>query len=198
MKNTKNPIENSHKNHSLEISLKELVTEANLLFKSLDASSNTLRELESSLKELKANFPFRYKIKEEKMSFALPPKEEHIAKYLYPQRYFTQISWYLGWEGEDDSKNFRLLLISEEREIVDYYAQTRGGYDDEVHFSDKDIRQEEVAAIRTLSKKPLIETDLSVRLSYLEYLVPFIDAFKAYLKSSRTSIENGNPPLFLF
>ena len=54
---------------SLSSSVQELHEEAAKLFKILDDNSNTIRNLEKSLQELSANFPFRIKIKEDPESF---------------------------------------------------------------------------------------------------------------------------------
>jgi hypothetical protein len=172
-----NSVEKFKEISSIDSSLKELVAEATILFKTLDSASNTIRELESCLKELKAHFPFRYCVCEEKESPPKPAEEHHKASYPLVLGYRAKVYWYLAWELEDNSKSYRLCLISEERDIVAYNDDDRI-YLDEVHS-------------KILSKKPLIETDLSTRLRHSQHLLPFINSFKEHLRSARILIEEG-------
>jgi hypothetical protein len=73
-------------------------------------------------------------------------------------------AWFLGWEQDDSSQKYRLFLISQQE---DSFSGT----------------------VETLTKKPLIETTLDVRLRVSEHVVPFISAFKDYLKKFRVAIE---------
>lgn len=172
------PTQQSIEVPSIDSSLKELLTETKILFKVLDSASNKIRELETFLRELKAHFPFRHKICEEKQSFPKPAEEHHKAAYPYVQEYSTKIYWYLAWEHEEISKNYRLCLVSEENDIITYCDVDNSVYLDEVPS-------------KILLKKPLIETDLSTRLRYAQHLLPFLDSFKEHIRSSRIWIEEG-------
>jgi hypothetical protein len=174
---TDKSVEKSNEIPSIDSSLKELVTEAKALFKVLDSASNKIRELETSLRELKAHFPFRHRICEEKESPPKPPEEHHAAAYPCVQGYRTKVYWYLAWEHEEVSKNYRLCLVSEEKDIIAFYV-------------DDSSCIEEVPS-KILFRKPLIETDLSTRLRYSQHLLSFLDSFKVHIKSSRIWIEEG-------
>lgn len=175
-------IKNQKPSSSISSSLKELILEAELLFKILDDASDKIRELESSLSHLKAHFPFRYVIKEENESFRKDLEEKHKTVCSYGHYYFTKVYWYLAWEVDEASKNFRLLLISEEKEIIEY-VNDENNYDSIIFET------------RSATKKPLIETDLSTRLRNSEHLIPFIDSFKEFLKGYRISILLGTAPV---
>jgi hypothetical protein len=69
-----------------------LTVEAKALFNVLDSSSKRIRELESSLSELKAHFPFH-----------VPLPESSSLDMEGP--------WFLAWDLDDNSQKFRLLLI---------------------------------------------------------------------------------------
>lgn len=71
--------------------IQELVAEAKSLFDVLDSSSKRIRDLESALSDLKANFPFQIELAERSRGWEGP--------------------WYLAWDWDDCSKKFRLLLI---------------------------------------------------------------------------------------
>lgn len=171
----KNKTTSNAQEGTLDSSLQELVEEARDLFKVLDEASAKIRELEKSLSDLKANFPFRYKIGEEKGSVSIPIEMSHREAYSCVVGVFRKVWYYLGWEPDESSQKYRLCLIFEENETVQaHYEDT---YNEIVHSS------------RILSKKPLIETDLSTRLLYSEHLHLFIHYFKEYLKTCRISIE---------
>lgn len=158
--------------------IEELVAEAKALYTALDNVSKQIRTLESCLGELKAHFPFRHCISEEQESPVLRPSEQrHDEAHPYAKGYWTKVYWHLAWEQDDSSKNFRLFLVSEERDrLADYKENFLG----EIHS-------------KILFKKPLIETDLPTRLRHSEHLASFIIAFKKYLESCRISIETGDP-----
>jgi hypothetical protein len=173
----------SNETSSIDSSLRDLVLEAKTLFKVLDSASNKIRELETSLRELKAHFPFRYKIFEEKESLPKPAEERHEAAFISVRAYHTQIFWYLAWEQEEVSKNYRLCLVSEEKEIVGYTVD-----DVERVYSAE-------TSSKTVFKKPLLEADISTRLRYAKHLLPFLNAFKEHIRTSRILIEEGTESL---
>ena len=165
---------------SIDSSLQQLFAEADKLFKRLDISSESIRNLETNLINLKANFPFRFLIAKEPESAPLELKDEH-KNISDATGYKTQISWYLAWDlADENSKTFRLLLVSEIKEIVHVNVYE--------HWFFHEVKFE------TLTKKPLIETDLKTRLQYLKYLTPFVDAFAAYLKKCHDSLDQGSIP----
>lgn len=162
----------------IDSSLTELVQEAKALFNVLDATSERIRDLESCLKELKANFPFRIYIGSDEESPVKPAEGHHHQAYPCVQGYRTKVDWNLAWEHEDISKCFRLCLISEEKELVSYSTE-----DDQVY--------RDVFATKILQKKPLLETDLPTRMRHSQHLLTFIDAFKDHLRAARIRIEDG-------
>jgi hypothetical protein len=170
-------------NNLIDTSLQELIGEAKALFQALDSTSAKIRDFEKSLSELKAHFPFRSFLKEDKLSSLNELTERHLSKtkalHLCDDqlRYRTRTCWYLSWESEENSKNFRLLLMSTQKEIIVWAS---GGevvegidpYESEVVF-----------------KRPLIEMDLPTRLQFAEYLSAFIVNFTKYLRKCRESID---------
>lgn len=157
--------------------LDTLALEAKQLFELLDKYSHRIRTLETELQKINANFPFSLKIKEENESHLKPIPDKHIQRYARTaDGFFTKDFWYLSWEKDDNSKNFRLLLIIKEIEFV-VRGDRRIKLDSQIKF-----------------QKPLVETNLQTRLQYSEYLLPFIDSFKEYLKNSRLTIEQGGIP----
>lgn len=167
----------SQDSSSSDTDIEALVTEAKALFKILDDVSMRIRTLESSLGELKAHFPFRHCISEEQESPVLrPPEQRHKEAHPCVTGYWTKVYWFLAWEQDDSSKNYRLFLVSEERDRLASYDENFIG---EIHS-------------KILFKKPLIETDLPTRLRHSEHLFSFIIAFKKYLETCRCSIELGN------
>lgn len=162
---------------SIDSSLKTLITEAEILFKLLDNASNAIRHFEKSMNELKAFFSFRLCLKKEEES---SPK--NLADYhkdlRYAESFSTQLFWYLAWEPLDEnSKNYRLFLMTEEKEIL-HCPYEDGIYRDE--FQSKNI-----------FKKALIETDIQTRLEYVEYLNCFINRFQSHLAERRLSIGSN-------
>ncbi len=171
------PIENPHELPSIDSSLKELITEARTLFKVLDSSSNKIRELETALGEIKAHFPFRYKIGEENES-TRSIESHHRATYSCAVvGVGVKIYNYLGWESDEKSQKYRLCLISEECETI--------------YLCSEDHYFQELGKTQILIKKPLIETDLSTRMRHSQHLLPFIESFKGHIKSARIWIEEG-------
>lgn len=168
--------ENTQTPSSIDPLLNELVTEVKDLFKVIDSTSNKIRELESCLRGLKAHFPFRYYFEEEQGSQVNLDQKYPQVPSATAQFYSTQTYRCLSWEQDESFKNFRLFLIDEERDEITYCI-------DRCALSN-------MALPKTLSKKPFIETDLPTRLRYSEYIVPFINAFKKYIVTCRTSIES--------
>ncbi|MBX9744357.1 MAG: hypothetical protein K2X08_04005 [Chlamydiales bacterium] len=175
---TKKAPTNLQKLPSIDSSLTELVLEARTLFNVLDATSERIRELESCLKDLKANFPFRISIGSDEEATTKQAEPHHLEAFPCVHGYRTKVDWHLAWENEDTSKCFRLCLLAEEKEIVYYSTE-----DDHVYT--------EVFATKILQKKPLIETDLSTRMRHSQHLLTFIDAFKDHLLAARRRIEDG-------
>lgn len=159
---------------SLESALKELATEAELLFKVLDATSSKIHQLETSLSDLKAHFPFQLSIKKQK-SLAEKFDENSDERYESFDGYYTITYWYLSWEPVEGSKNYRLFLKSEKKEFL--FSGSEEFY--------KEIEYQS----ELILKRPLVETDLATRLQFIEYLNHFVIAFKDYLKGYRISIE---------
>lgn len=161
-------------NYLIDHTLNELIAEASVLFEVLNKSSEAIRKFEKSLSEIKAHFPFRFKVKEEKESSAKKLTDEH--KDLAGGEFFTtQVIWYLAWDVVDESsKNYRLLLIAEEKEFIHSgWEETYNCYE----FRSK-----------LIFRKSFIETDLATRLMYVEHLDAFIGSFTIYLNKYRRSI----------
>ena len=165
----------------IDLSVQLLSQEAEALFNVLDNTSRKFRDLEDRLSELKAHFPFRFLVKEENESRQKFVENYHRDACPYATFYKTKDCSYFAWEQDEHSKKFRLFLIVEELESI-YYLIAEDVYESFVYQN------------RVLSKRPLIETDLATRLRYSEYLIPFIDAFKEYMKTSRIAIEEGRNP----
>jgi len=166
--------------------INELYVETNLLFSALDHASFQIRDLEKKLSEAKNHFPFRYFIKEEEGNVLLPLEQRHFdhlnatQQYWDPLKYKTDIRWYFAWEPiKENSKEFRLLLISVKREWIIWDSE--------------DPSRNELVLESDVSKRPIIELKLLERLKYAEYLFPFIEAFKKYLQNYRISITGEIP-----
>ena len=162
--------------------LEELVFEAHALFKALNAASTKIRDLEKRLGEIKAHFPFSYRVCKE--GILINPIDADRAEMHkrqacpYPYLgYNSYLEWSIAWEEVDKSKDFRLFIISRRQEftIADVEgdaSESRSPLVDELVF-----------------KKPLIETDLATRLKFIEHLHFFIQKFKEHLQRYRISIE---------
>lgn len=168
-----------NKTNIIDLSLTELIQEADTLFQKLNHISTSISTLEKELTRVKAFFPFKLLVDEEKRSLQkrLMDNKSDLESDNY---YFTTVSWHLAWEEDENSKNYRLFLISEALETV------ATGFEE--HYSFEDVQ------INKLFKKPFIETNLKTRLKYSEYLITFIDSFKTYLKDYRISIEKNDLP----
>lgn len=161
----------------IDAHLKNLYNEAQEVFRQLDAASETIRRLETTLIELKAHFPFKNLIGEGPSSHSqvLTDKHKTVAN---AQSFFVKTCWYLSWEPLDEgSKNFRLFLIAEEKHIATCYFED-SYYDDEFDS-------------RISFKKPFIETDLKTRIRYAEQVIPFVKAFTYYLADCRAGLALG-------
>lgn len=171
-------IENKQQSLSIDSSLQELILEAEALFKVLDIVSAKITKLETSLSNIKAHFPFRVAIREGQESAAKKITDE-VQESADSEWVATKVCWYLAWEPADEnSKNYRLLLISEEIECFHY------GFEDT--YRPGGSRSKHI-----IYKKPLIETDLQTRLVNLEHLTYFVDRFTEHLKHYRISIIEG-------
>lgn len=160
--------------NQIDPALEELVSEAQTLFKVLDAASGKIRDLEKRLGEIRAHFPFSYPVYKEEI-LSPPTAADDLNLYLGQSNCY--IEWYFAWEEDDKSNNFRLFLISRRQEFA---VEDFGG---DLSESRSPLTNELVF------KKPLIETDLATRLKFIEHLHFFIKQFKEYLQSYRTSIE---------
>ncbi len=168
-------------NDQTDPALEDLVSEAQALFKVLDSISKKIRNLEKKLDENKAYFPFKYSVFKEKILKPLSTDasnvhEQQAESYVY-LGYNSYVEWYLSWDEDENSKRFRLCLVSQRQEFTVVDIE---GYPTE---SSSPLINEIV------SKKPLIETDLSTRLKFAEYLQIFIKRFQEHLQCYRTSIE---------
>lgn len=169
--------------HLENISINELIKEAGALSRVLDSKSKKIIELETALRDLKVFFPHECQLPiEEKESPPQLPRDCHKDSYPLALGYRTKTSWYLAWQGDDENpKNFRIYLIGKETETVNYSTDSDAVYTDQYQS-------------KRIYKKALIETDLSTKLRYVEFLDTFIDSFKNHLKSCRLSIESGDNP----
>lgn len=164
-----------------DTALQELKSEAESLFGVLDTFSSQIASLEQSLKATKANFPFKKEIAKETGAFIYRTKPEHEIDFYEARHYYNSICWYIGWEIDENSKEFRLLLISEKHEIVFY---TRPGWDSKFVIFKSEI----------LTKQPLIETKLAIRLNCFGHLLEFLNDFTKYLNNCHKSIKEGSEP----
>jgi hypothetical protein len=175
----------SYNLEAINSSIHELVHEAKILFSTFDAISSSICKLEKDLNDSKAYFPFKFKARIDLESCAKKPEPRHDTISYDLLGYRTCTYWYLAWEAaEENTKNFRLFLIGEEKEII-YYS---------IPGDDPESCGEQEFQTKNVFKKPLMETSLSIRIQYSEYLIPFIDSFKDYLKSCRLIIEQGGIP----
>jgi len=161
--------------------LDDLVNEAQALFQALDNTSGKIRDLEKRLSELKANFPFTYLLREDKSSVIHSLEQRHFDRRFEQDPahlgYCPNICWYLSWDADENSKNFRLFLLSRLKEVIVWVHHGEPVEGFIPHESE------------ILFKRPLIEVDLPTRLQFAEYLSAFISHFKEYLKRYRMSIE---------
>jgi len=174
-------IENKSKK-TIEESIEELDTNARELLKTLDKTSDNIRQIEDRLKNAKFFLPFEFFIKKEN-SILRRPKEEHLGLDLNQpvHNYVIETSWFFSWETDKKNNNvFRLFLISIKKEIL------LSCYKDVI---ENDDLQPEIDF-----QKPFLETNIQMRLEYSKYLNNFINAFKEYLVKSRNSIEKGKIP----
>ncbi|MFA5074797.1 MAG: hypothetical protein WC436_01725 [Candidatus Babeliales bacterium] len=158
----------------IDISIKELEIEAEALFNSLDYASQKIHLVEKSLINLKAHFQFKFLIEEEEPIIKKPSPDIENEYPFHIAGFQTQICWYICWENtNENTKAYRLMLISEERTLV---------------FHDIEAKPI-ICKSNLIFSKPLIDTSLQIRLRYIKHLIPFINAFKNYLKNYRISIE---------
>lgn len=158
-----------------------LVSEAQALFNILDAASTKIRDLEKKLTEIKAHFPFSYRVCKENMNLPIDTHKVEMHKrqaepFIYIG-YNTYLEQSISWEEDDKSEKFRLFLVARRQEftIVDI---------------DADPAEEPLPLVNeVVFKKPLIESDLPTRLKYIEHLHSFIKKFKEHLQHYRKTIE---------
>lgn len=166
----------------IDISLNELIIEAEKLFGLLDICTSHIRILEKELQRIHLNLPFELKISEEKKSLLKPALDKHNEGCVgQVHGFWIQDVWYFSWEEDENSKTFRLLLTMKETEFVlfDY---------------DEHIEQVREFCSEIKFRKPLIETNIQTRLQYSQYLIPFINAFKEYLKTYQIAIKQDDIP----
>lgn len=161
--------------NDVDLSLNELTNEASALFKVIDQRSADLIKLENALNEANARLPYKYLVTHYDSHIKVPT-DIHRMNFVSASSYYTRTSWYLAWEADDKTKKYRLFLIAEDEEIVNYgnsyYKQLSA-----------------VAKTQYVFKKALSETNYSLRRRYLEHLIPFMDSLKANFKKSRIAIE---------
>ena len=164
----------------IDSNLSELLIEAKALFEDLDRYSSQVRALEKELQKVNACFPFKLKVKEEQESFVRPVLDKHTQWCVGVTMlgYTQQDIHFLSWEADENTKNFRLFLVVEEKECVLFDCAQSAG-----------LKREFTSQVR--AKKPLIETDMYTRLKYCAYLNGFIKSFKEHLRSCRMTIEMG-------
>lgn len=148
----------------------------------LNSLSDKIRSIESILRKYNVNIPFRLPV-DKKRYAKKKPKQEHlddVPDFHYALYYWPYEEWILSWDTyADNSKEFRLLLISEESEIVK--REQPSGYYDVSYFMGQ------------IFMKPFIECKLELRLKYFCYLDEFINGFRQYLKDFQDQI--GEAPL---
>ncbi len=167
---------------NVDSSIQKLVEEAKSLFSIFDSISASVCKFEQDLNNARAYFPYKSQAIKVEVSHKKNPETYHKDIGYEVLGYYTKTHWYLSWESDENSKNFRLFLIAEEKEIILFMIpdEERCG---EMEFQTKNI-----------FKKPLMETNLSIKLQYSECLIPFIDSFTDYLQKRRIIIEQGGLP----
>ncbi len=168
------PLQEKIDNLAFRANMTDLLSEAEQLFTILDAHSVLIHKLEQYFNEATLFFPFSYKIKQGKESIL-----------SQQDGYATRVDWFLSWDKNEESKKYRLFLISQEQEL--------SCLDNDGHFYFT-----ETPKVTIIDKKPLIETSLTTRMQYFEYINPFIIAFKNYLTECRIAIESGTNPFLWY
>lgn len=169
---------NIKKNLSIDSSLNELTLESENLFKILDDISSTICKTEKVLHDQKMYFPYTLEIKEEEISPIYKLKDSHNFSAPSIQGYCTQICWYLSWDYDDDSKKYCICLLFEEKELIAF------------EYDECAVQFKEVQSKCTF-KKPLVETNLQIRLQFAEHITPFINSLTDHLASIRLKIEKN-------
>jgi hypothetical protein len=168
---------------NLDSSITDLVSESNKLYGILDQVSSSIRKLEESLRNSKTHVSFKCELFTENSTAIWSLKDEHIELCTKKIRddaegYYIRTVWFLSWqETEENSKNFRLYLLAEAKEILFH------GFEE--------FYQEYFLHPQISYKKPFIETELEVRLRHSKYLISFINSFKVHLKKYREDIERN-------
>ncbi len=168
--------------HQLNLAIKELVGESQSLFQAMDNASAIIRNFEKSMGENKAHFSFSYAVHKESvpnMHETNGNHEENVGPWCYVG-YNSYLEWSLSWEEDEKSNRFRLFLISHRQEFT--VADIEG-----------DCQESRSPLVNQIEfKKPLIETDLSTRLRFVEHLQKFVKKFTEHLTRYRESIEKMN------
>lgn len=98
------------KKDQVNLALEGLVGEAESLFRTIDVTSVQICTVEEKLNEIEAHFPFKYILPDGK------PSEGEAC--------ISKICWHLSWERDENSKNFRLFLISTEARFKRPFIET--------------------------------------------------------------------------
>ena len=151
------------------------------LVKKLNNISDSIHKLEDGLRSLNANFPFKQHVWSGENSITKIAEERHlnVSAPFCINGYYTKRCWYLSWEEDEESnaKKYRLFLIESEQEYVYCHDTPEGGYWDA--FFDENV----------ILKKPLMQTNYSLKLRFSEHLQSFIDAFQIKLKTYLNKIQ---------
>lgn len=170
----------SWSNHVLDFHLEEFSQEVAALSKALDVASSQIIKVEQSLATLNIFVEFEHLFITQSSKIR-PPAERHYAMYSDAVGWNTENRWYLAWKTHGKAEKWRLFLVCEELEVVDYHTPP---YHDSI--STATFKKEYTYST------PLSEAKLSIRLQYLGSLSPFIEAFKQHLKRCRVAIERND------
>ena len=176
----------------------EAVEEAKNLFTRFDSLSSSIHQFEKELNDVKAYFPFRYLLKIETDSHLKNPASHHEEiDYLFEgysivvKGYRIKTCWYLSWESDETTKNFRLFLIAEEIEVLYFYVNGL----DNLHRDG--LREHDDYQVKNIYKEPFMGTKLPVRFQFSEHLNPFFNAFKDFMRNCSLALDKKeNLPVF--
>jgi len=168
------------KNTSFDKSFEGLEAVASLLSDELDVSNDKINKIEKRLKELNTNIPFdmfiyRHQSERKPLEVYHNNATPHLVEY---EGYFIETRWFLSWNINEQSNSYRVIVKKIEIDFglanfaVDRY---------------KDIE----LMIRTVYKKPLIESKLDLRLQVAKFLTPFIRSFTKLLENYSLNISTN-------